>query len=62
VQVPNIWAAHGIRYLNLNWDESGEYIVFDVSGVLLKQIRNFVDGALALGECVLIHSYEGNSR
>jgi hypothetical protein len=61
-QVGNLWAPHGIRYLSLDWDESGEHILFDTNGVLLKQIKTFIDQAHAMGDCVLIHSLHGNSR
>lgn len=51
-----------MRYLNLSWDESGEHVVLDPKTLLLKQVRSFIEQALAMGECVLIHSIDGNSR
>lgn len=38
VQAPNLWAQHGVRYLNLNWDEEGDYVVLEANSMLLKQV------------------------
>ena len=28
-QLPNLWSAHGVRYLTFTWDDDPGYVLFD---------------------------------
>ncbi|KAH8084480.1 phosphatase [Aureococcus anophagefferens] len=63
-QLPNLWSAHGVRYLTFTWDDDPNYTLFDTQDarccVVVEQIVAF-DDALA-GESVLLHSFLGTGR
>ena len=65
-QLPNLWSAHGVRYLTFTWDDDPNYTLFDTQDarccVVVEQIVAFVDEALCAGESVLLHSFLGTGR
>lgn len=56
----------GFSYLSFPWkDVAGSVcttILFDAADDNIRRVVNFIDEALALGECVLVHSVYGKSR
>ena len=65
-EVSNTFQYCGIRYLCFHWrDTPSAGNLFENSaseGRVVRQIREFIDNCLALGECVLIHSVKGINR
>ncbi|KAH8075288.1 hypothetical protein JL721_1288 [Aureococcus anophagefferens] len=65
-RLPNLWSAHGVRYLTFTWDDDPNYTLFDTQDarccVVVEQIVAFVDEALCAGESVLLHSFLGTGR
>eukprot|EP01060_Flectonema_neradi_P026097 TRINITY_DN34948_c0_g1_i1.p1 TRINITY_DN34948_c0_g1~~TRINITY_DN34948_c0_g1_i1.p1 ORF type:complete len:358 (+),score=55.33 TRINITY_DN34948_c0_g1_i1:8-1081(+) len=66
LEVSNTFQYCGIRYLTLHWREvppAGNLLDGSSSeGRVVRQIREFIDNCLAMGECVLIHSVRGVNR
>ncbi|KAG5505707.1 hypothetical protein JKF63_05042 [Porcisia hertigi] len=56
----------GFRYLSFPWkDAAGSVcttVLFDAADDNVHRAVHFIDEALAVGECVLVHSVYGNSR
>ena len=48
--------------MTFSWEDDSGFALFDMSGVVLEQIVDFVDEAFREGESVLIHSLRGTSR
>lgn len=61
-EVPNAFERSGIRYLTFYWPETGNCIIFDDSNTVLDDLYVFVEEALDVGDSVLIHSTDGQSR
>lgn len=60
-EIPDHWAASGIRYLSFNWADGSGDVVLDTDDEVIHQVSAFVDEALQREEGVLIHSANGNS-
>eukprot|EP01041_Mallomonas_annulata_P013996 gene13996-29792_t len=61
-EVPNVWAAHGLVYLSLNWEDDQDFTLFDPNDEVLMEIVDFIDMTLRHGSSVLIFSTRGIGR
>jgi len=61
-EIANAWERSGIRYLTFFWPEAGNCVIFDDSNSVLDDLYAFVEEALDVGESVLVHSTDGQSR
>jgi Dual specificity phosphatase, catalytic domain len=50
------------RYLTFFWPEAGNCVIFDDSNSVLDDLYAFIEEALDVGESVLVHSTDGQSR
>ena len=60
-EVKNSWERIGISYLTFRWRRL-EDKAFDSKGIVISQIRKFIQNAVNSAESVLIHSKDGTSR
>lgn len=60
--IANAWERSGIRYLTFYWPEAGNCVIFDDSNTVLDDLYAFIEEALDVGDSVLIHSTDGQSR
>lgn len=61
-EIANAWERSGIRYLTFFWPEAGNCVIFDDSNSVLDDLYAFIEEALDIGESVLVHSTDGQSR
>eukprot|EP00405_Crypthecodinium_cohnii_P040194 CAMPEP_0206564444 /NCGR_PEP_ID=MMETSP0325_2-20121206/23468_1 /ASSEMBLY_ACC=CAM_ASM_000347 /TAXON_ID=2866 /ORGANISM="Crypthecodinium cohnii, Strain Seligo" /LENGTH=429 /DNA_ID=CAMNT_0054067087 /DNA_START=225 /DNA_END=1511 /DNA_ORIENTATION=- len=61
-EVGNRWESFGVTYLTYNWEDDNDQIILDAGDFVVNDICDFIDGALAKEECVLVHSRYGESR
>jgi hypothetical protein len=61
-EIANAWERSGIRYLTFYWPEAGNCVIFDDSNSVLDDLYAFIEEALDVGDSVLIHSTDGQSR
>lgn len=60
-EVKNSWERIGISYLTFRWRRL-EDKAFDSKGIVISQIRKFIQNAVNSAQSVLIHSKDGTSR
>lgn len=60
----NVWSAHGIVYLTLNWEDKPDFILFPERerSDILDDLCDFIDGSLYHGISVLLFSTRGTGR
>eukprot|EP01059_Diplonema_ambulator_P005836 TRINITY_DN15616_c0_g1_i2.p1 TRINITY_DN15616_c0_g1~~TRINITY_DN15616_c0_g1_i2.p1 ORF type:complete len:510 (+),score=80.17 TRINITY_DN15616_c0_g1_i2:31-1530(+) len=49
------------HYLTFNWDDKSSTVLFDSPDVV-RDVKDFIDEALDVGECVLVNSVDGVNR
>lgn len=59
-EVPNHWEAIGVTYLNLQWQDRDNQIIFVQNEE--ERIFEFIESAVAKAESVLVHSLRGQTR
>eukprot|EP01062_Namystynia_karyoxenos_P019138 TRINITY_DN17171_c0_g1_i1.p1 TRINITY_DN17171_c0_g1~~TRINITY_DN17171_c0_g1_i1.p1 ORF type:complete len:668 (+),score=101.30 TRINITY_DN17171_c0_g1_i1:104-2107(+) len=61
-EIPNLYHAAGIMYLTFHWRDVPQQRLLDERGQEVQRLEQFVDSALAKGECCLIHGACGVNR
>lgn len=61
-EIANAWERSGVKYLTFYWPEAGNCVIFDDSNTVLDDLYAFIEEALDVGDSVLIHSTDGQSR
>lgn len=61
-QLYNRWDDKGVQYLTYKWKDADSQIILDEQDKTTNEVFKFVEEALASGEGVLIHSFNGQSR
>ena len=63
-ECPNVWAAHGLVYLTLNWEDRSDFVLFPERerNDILDDLCEFVDVSLQHGISVLLFSSRGEGR
>lgn len=60
--ISNQFGHLGIQYLTYNWEDVGSQTILDKGDLVINEVFDFVEAALACEEGVLIHSFNGESR
>lgn len=61
-QLYNRWDDKGVQYLTYKWKDADSQVILDEQDKIANEVFKFVEEALELGEGVLIHSVNGQSR
>lgn len=63
-ECPNVWAAHGLVYLTLNWEDRSDFVLFPdrERNDILDDLCEFIDVSLQHGISVLLFSSRGEGR
>lgn len=51
-----------MKYLTYHWMDNDSQVIVDPKGEIVNECCDFVDGARVDNDCVLIHSFKGQSR